>query len=316
MLEIIKYQDNKHHDLWNDFVLNSNNGTIFHLRNFLSYHRERSFKDCSFIFAHKENIEAVFTGAIINNCLYSHPGASFGGFVYNELSFPYANQIVDALIKAARKLNLTEIIIIPPPFVYYKKYNETMEYCLYSKGFNNIEYYISSFVNLENNLINQMHDRKKRYIKKMQSEIEIKLSDDLDTFYPILINNKLKHKAKPTHTLEELKILMDRFPDKIKLLVSSKDNQITGGALNFITNDNTCILFYNMIDYDYQHLQIASLQIYESLKWAQNNKLKFLDIGVSQIYEGDKIIPHESLINFKEQFGAQAMIRKVMKLKL
>ena len=113
-----------------------------------------------------------------------------------------------------------------------------------------------------------------------------------------------------------MKILKQQFPDQIKLLLSSKDDQITGGALNFITNDNTCILFYNMIDYKYQHLQIASIQIYESLKWAKNNKLKFLDIGVSQIYEGEKIIPHESLINFKEQFGAQAMIRKVMKLKL
>tara|TARA_Y100001970_G_scaffold63393_1_gene81183 strand:+ start:6002 stop:6952 length:951 start_codon:yes stop_codon:yes gene_type:complete len=316
MLEVIKYEDNKHHNLWNDFILHSNNGTIFHLRNFLSYHRERTFNDCSFIFYNKKNIEAVFTGAILDECLYSHPGASFGGFVYNELSFPYANQIVDALIIEAKKLKLKEIVIIPPPFIYYKKYNETMEYCLYSKGFDNIEYYISSFVNLETNLMNQMSDRKKRYIKKFEKEIQIKLSNDIDSFYPILINNKLKHKATPTHTLEELKILMEKFPNKIKLLLTSKDNQIIGGSLNFITNDDSCILFYNMINYDYQHLQIASIQIYESLKWAKKNNLKFLDIGVSQIYKNNQIVPHESLINFKEQFGAQAMIRKVMKLKL
>ena len=36
----------------------------------------------------------------------------------------------------------------------------------------------------------------------------------------------------------------------------------------------------------------------------------------SELYKNDKIIPHDSLINFKEQFGSQAMIRKVMKLKL
>ncbi len=315
-MKIIRYKNNEHKDIWDHYIHQSNNGTIFHLRDFLSYHRERSFNDCSFMFYNKNNIEAVFTGAIIDNCLYSHPGASFGGFVYNELTFPYANQIVAGLISEAKKLQLAEIIIIPPPFIYYKKYNETMEYCLYSKGFNNIEYYISSFVNLENDLMAQMHDRKKRYIKKMENKIKITLSDDLNSFYPILVSNKLKHKAKPTHTLEELKILKQQFPDQIKLLLSSKDDQITGGALNFITNDNTCILFYNMIDYDYQNLQIASIQIYESLKWAKNNQLKFLDIGVSQIYQDNKIIPHESLINFKEQFGAQAMIRKVMKLKL
>ena len=71
-----------------------------------------------------------------------------------------------------------------------------------------------------------------------------------------------------------------------------------------------------MIDYEYQNMQIASLQIYESLIWAKENNLKFFDIGVSQIYENEKIIPHVSLINFKEQFGAKTMIRKVMKLKL
>jgi len=316
MLEIIKYDANKHAPLWDSFVLKSNNGTIFHLRKFLSYHKERNFQDCSFIFQNKNNVEALFTGAVIDGVLYSHPGASFGGFTYNELSFESGRKIVELLLKFAQKNNLKELVIVPTPFIYCSQYNEVMEYCLYINGFNTIEYYISSFVNLELNLFNQMHNRKKRYIKKMENEIEIKLSTDLDGFYPILINNKLKHKAKPTHTLEELKILMNKFPNQIKLLLSYKDNQIIGGALNFIANKNSCILFYNMIDYEYQSLQVSSLQIYASLIWAKENNLKFLDIGVSQLYEGNQIIPHESLINFKEQFGAKTMIRKVMKLKL
>ena len=53
-----------------------------------------------------------------------------------------------------------------------------------------------------------MHNRKKRYIKKMEDKIDIRLSTDLESFYPILISNKLKHKAKPTHTLKELKKLI------------------------------------------------------------------------------------------------------------
>jgi hypothetical protein len=316
MLEIIKYDANKHEILWDSFVLKSNNGTIFHSRKFLSYHKERSFQDCSFLFQNKNNVEALFTGAIIDDVLYSHPGSSFGGFIYNQLSFEFGSKIVELLLEFAQQNNLKEIVIVPTPFIYYNQYNEVMEYCLYIKGFNVIEYYISSFVNLESNLLDQLHNRKKRYIKKMEGKIEIKLSKDLDAFYPILVNNKLKHKTKPTHTLEELKILMQQFPDEIKLLLSYQNNKIIGGALNFITNKNSCILFYNMIDYKYQNLQVASLQIYASLKWAQENNLKFLDIGVSQLYEGNKIIPHESLINFKEQFGAKAMIRKVMKLNL
>ena len=85
-MQIIKYKNNEHETLWDDYILKSNNGTIFHLRKFLSYHRDRNFNDCSLIFYEKEKIQAVFSGAIINNCLYSHPGASFGGFIYNNIS--------------------------------------------------------------------------------------------------------------------------------------------------------------------------------------------------------------------------------------
>ena len=109
---------------------------------------------------------------------------------------------------------------------------------------------------------------------------------------------------------------MKKFPNRIILLLSYHENKVIGGALNFITNNNTCILFYNMINYKYKHLQPASIQIYESLKWAKKNGLHYLDIGVSQLYHENKIVPHDSLIQFKEQFGAKAMIRKVMKLTL
>ena len=315
-MEIIKYQNNKHQKIWDEFVENANNGTIFHLRKFLSYHKDRNFEDASFIFYDNNKIVALFTGAKINNNLHSHPGASFGGFLYNRISFKACKEIVALLIEYAKQNKINHITIVPPPFIYYKKYNEVMEYCLYIHNFNIIEYYISSFVCLDSNPIELVHNRKKRYIKKLENEVTIKESNDLESFYPILIDNKARHNATPTHSLAELKILMKTFPEKIKLLLSYKDNQVIGGALIFITNKTSCILFYNMIDYEYQNLQVSSLQIYESLKWAYAHKLQFLDIGVSQLYKKNKIVPHDSLINFKEQFGAESMIRKVMELKL
>ena len=315
-MKIVKYQNNEHQDLWDSYIQQSNNGTLFHLRKFLSYHQERIFEDCSLIFYEKEKIRAVFSGAIIDNSLYSHPGASFGGFVYNDISFESSRKMIDLLIDYAKDQKLTEIIIIPPPFIYYQLYNEAMEYCLYYKGFAIKEYYISSFVDLRTNIETQIHSRKKKYIKNIENKIIIRESEDLDSFYPILLDNKSRHGTKPTHTLEELTILMNKFPDQITLLLSYYENKVIGGALNFITNKNTCILFYNMIDYKYKDLQSASLQIYASLKWAKKIGLHYLDIGVSQLYQEDTIIPHESLINFKEQFGAKAMIRKVMKLTL
>ena len=84
-MELIKYKNNIHKDDWDQYVLNSNNGTIFHLRKFLSYHEDRAFQDSSLIFSENNQIIALFTGAIIQDSLHSHPGASFGGFVYNNI---------------------------------------------------------------------------------------------------------------------------------------------------------------------------------------------------------------------------------------
>ena len=86
-MELIKYKNNIHKDDWDQYVLNSNNGTIFHLRKFLSYNEDRTFIDSSIIFSENNQIIALFTGAITQNCLHSHPGASFGGFVYNNISY-------------------------------------------------------------------------------------------------------------------------------------------------------------------------------------------------------------------------------------
>ena len=315
-MKIVKYKNIDHQKIWDEYVKTSNNGTIFHERKFLSYHKDRDFDDSSLIFYEKNTIKALFSGAVIDKKLISHPGASFGGFVYNDMTFQASRDLIALLIEFCKKNGLNEITIIPTPFVYYNTYNEAMEYSLFHMGFQIKEYYISSFVDLKIDLLSQIHNRKKRYIRKIENDVTICESDNFDIFYPILIENKLKHKTKPTHSLEELKILAKLFPKRIKLLLSFYEKKVIGGSLIFITNSNSCILFYNMIDYNYKDLQVSSLQIYESLKWALKNNLKYFDIGVSQLYQNDKIIPHESLIRFKEQFGSKAMIRKVMSIKI
>ena len=111
-------------------------------------------------------------------------------------------------------------------------------------------------------------------------------------------------------------------PVRVRFAPSPTGYLHIGGARTALFNwlfakrhNGTFILRIDDTD-EHRSTESSMKQIYESLKWAKNLGLNYLDIGVSQLYEGDKIIPHESLINFKEQFGAKAMIRKVMKLKL
>ena len=141
-MEIVKYQHNKHKDLWDEYVLHSNNGTIFHLRKFLAYHKKRVFEDSSFIFYKQNKIIALFSGAIINHSLYSHPGASFGGFVYNDLPFKLSQKIVELLIESVQQQNLNKIVIIPPPFIYYKQYNVLHHLLFYNLVYHMVKFYL------------------------------------------------------------------------------------------------------------------------------------------------------------------------------
>ena len=58
------YKNNK--VLWDRFVKSANNGTIFHLRRFLSYHPEGRFVDHSIEFYKKNTLVSVLPAAEFN----------------------------------------------------------------------------------------------------------------------------------------------------------------------------------------------------------------------------------------------------------
>ena len=307
---------------WDDFIQSSSNGTIFHLRKFLSYHINRKFIDNSLLFIKNNLIISIFPAAklIVNNekVLYSHPGASYGGFVYNDISYADAEEIINLIDIYCIKNNYKKIFFISTPIIYNAKANDTLNYLLHRNSFFIEEYYISSVIEINKNTdpINYLNKRKKRYIQNYISDnnLIVKQNSDFDKYYPILLSNKQKHNILPTHSLEELKRLNSLFPEKLHLLLLYYNKKIIGGSLNIIANKFCGILFYNMIDYEYKKLQPAAIQIFESIKWAKKRGLKFLDLGVSQKPKSkDPMEPHRDLITFKEQFGSIAILRTAFK---
>jgi hypothetical protein len=307
---------------WDDFVRSSNNGNLFHYRSFLTYHIGRSFHDHSLIFRKKGRIVALFPAAerIIENekVLHSHPGASYGGFVYSNLGYSDADEILELFEDHCQKEGFARIFLVPTPALYFEHYDETMEYALLWKNFRSVEDYISSFIDLqgtEEDILNRMDKRKRRYVRRLseQSDLRLEWNKKYAEYYPILVNNKAKHGVQPTHSLAELKKLDRLFPGQLNLLMCYYKDEPIGGTLNFIANPRVAIIFYNMINDQYRGLQPASLQIWETMRWAHRAGFRFLDFGVSQLPLADNpLTPSKSLILFKEHFGSRNMVRKAM----
>ena len=325
MIEYKVYSKNDK-ESWDCFVDNAKDSTIFHSQLFLSYHIDRKFLNHSLMFYKNNTLIAVFTGSEIignnnNKILFSHPGASFGGILQKTPALSDTLEIIDLIENYAIKNNFDQITIIPTPPIYLKNNDDVFLYGLKLKQFTEIERYYSNVIPLEKNidkLLKEIHKNKSRTLGYydtiiQDNSLEVEWTKDFEAFYPILLENKKMYNAKPTHTLEELMQINKLMPDNIKLLIIKKDNMVIGGNLLFIANPNVAIIFYNMINYKFSNLQIATIQVIESIRWAHKHKYKYLDFGVShEIGENYFLIPKMSLIKFKEEFGAFGALRLVL----
>ena len=319
-MEIIEYTE-KWKDKWDKFVLESNNGTMFHLQRFYDYHPEGKFNFNHLIFLHKGNIAAVLPGSRIGNLYESPIGASYGSIVTKDLKFSTAMELVSTLKEYGKQTGIKEILLTSAPRIYEKYQNENLDFALLWQGFEYDLHYISSAVKLDENrdIISRFQPTVRRNVRKTlkNPDIKVELNDRYDEFYPILIENKSRHNVKPTHSLEDLLKLKELLPDNIKLfMVYYKDEPIAGSNV-FVCNNRVTLCFYNMLRYEFEKLKPIHRVMYEVVKWSTENGYEYVDIGVSQDTKADNpMTPSMSLIDFKEKFDAKTVMRNTFKINL
>jgi hypothetical protein len=100
-IQVVPYTDDLK-ERWDTFVLNSNNGTMFHLQKFFDYHPKGRFNWHHLVFLEKKEIIAVLPGAAMGSTFESPIGASYGSVVTNVISFATALELVDAFSEYCR----------------------------------------------------------------------------------------------------------------------------------------------------------------------------------------------------------------------
>ncbi|MCB0732001.1 MAG: GNAT family N-acetyltransferase [Ignavibacteriae bacterium] len=319
-MEIIEYSE-EWKEKWDEFVINSSNGTMFHMQKFFDYHIPGKFKFNHLIFLEKNKIKAVLPGSIINGTLFESPiGASYGSIVIGDITFKETMEIVSTLIEYAKKNGLKELMLTAAPMIYETYPNHNLDFAMLWQGFNFDLHYISSAIKLDKNLdiIERFRPTIRRNIRKSIKEgITVEINERYDEFYPILIENKSRHNVKPTHSYDDLMKLKKLMPDRLKLFMVYLDDKPIGGSLMFYANKNVAICFYNMLLYDYAQYKPIQRVMYEVVKDATENGYNYVDIGVSQDTSAENpMTPSMNLIDFKEKFDAKSIMRNTLHLKL
>ena len=310
----------QHNDEWDTFVLSSNNGTIFHQLKFLSYHHPEKFQFHHLAFYKDNTLVAVLPGALENGIFSSPMGASYGSFVTADSDFSDYEELIDSLLTYAQENAIKEIRLTPPPLIYMNRQNEIERFLLSYKGFEVEKHLITNVVNLESATVETLMDNltsmARRNVKKADElGVTVRFSDDFDSFYPMLVENKQKFDVKPAHTLEELKKLKELFPDKIRLLAAySADNTLIGGIVLFVTNTKTLLAFYICHYFEYQEQRAVNKLLFEVLRFALENNYQYVDLGVSMnTAVSNPMEPSRSLIFFKEGIQSRGFLRTTYK---
>ncbi|MCO6465761.1 MAG: GNAT family N-acetyltransferase [Bradyrhizobiaceae bacterium] len=300
---------------WDDFVEQSNNGTMFHLQRFLDYHPSGKWDFDHLMFREGDRLVGVVPGGRnAKNEFWSPLGASYGGIVTMDTSFERCLRIVDACLEHLQKEGYSDAYLIPPPLIYSRNYSQHVEYAqLYRKADFEL-HYISHAIDLKRgaDFLSGFDATARKTTRKIlrEKEIEIKESTDYATFHRILTENKLRHGVRATHSLEDLLRLHELMPDKLRLNLVYHRGEPIAGSLLFLTNSKVVLCFYNMLLYEYEHLKPIYLVMYETCRWAVEQGYEWVDIGVSQdTKSADPMTPSLGLIEFKERFDARGILR-------
>ena len=302
-MEIRRYR-REDKELWNSFVSKARNATFLFDRNYMDYHADR-FDDNSFMFYHKGKLKAVLPANVAGDTLYSHQGLTYGGLLLDKkATVEDVLECFDSLNSWLRENGISKVVYKALPWIYQQYPSEEDLYALTWKcKAQLISRNIASTIVIDNKL-KFAESRKSGIRKALSLNIEVGESNDVDGFWHVLEDNLgNRYNAKPVHTASEMKLLMSRFPNNIKLYVAKMNGEIVGGTLIYVTPQVVHTQYISASVEGKKHGALDLLLDYIINKVYAN--CRYFDFGKSTEQGGAYL--NEPLIFQKEGFGGRGV---------
>lgn len=292
-------------DDWDRFVAASTNGTFLHTRRYLAYHGERLDDESRIVTDEGGVVVAVLPAARGESPgeVISHPGLTFGGFLYDRHLRP-------AQLEAAIAATLTSLAAAGferfdyrpvPAFARHDQADEDV-FALCRLGGTAYLRGLNAVVDLH-----AAGPSKTRLgcIKKAR-RLGVELSDDGSRLpeYWELLNAQLRSRydAHPVHSLDEIQYLAAAFPEEVMLRVALSEGAVVAGAVCYRYRPHVLHTQYLSSDERGRSASALDLVIGSFMEDASESGLRFLSFGTSNDPSTGAL--NESLLQYKRSFGA------------
>ncbi|OAZ04875.1 hypothetical protein [Flavobacterium succinicans] len=302
------------YDLWNTFISGTKNATFLFHRDFMEYHKER-FEDFSLLVFDKVKLVAVLPANRVDNTVYSHQGLTYGGLVYSsKLKIEKIETILDLLFDFFKSKRIVDFYLHPIPSFYLGQGNAAIDFFLMKKG--------AQLYRKEMNMVAHLHQeipisksKLKHFRRTELLGLRVVEETNFQSFWEKILEPRLaeKYDTKPVHSLAEIQLLHERFPQNIKQFSAYLEDKIVAGITIFEFENGVKSQYgatskkgekYRALDF----LFISLLDIF------QKRGKHFFDMGI--VNDANKKGFHSGLLQQKEELGCTVWSQDFYKIKL
>lgn len=319
MIEVVDFRPEQTVE-WKRFLATSNNGTLFHDLDFLSYHPPGRFETHHLVFRRDGESVALLPAAIVaegddKRYLKSPYGASVGGLVLPlGQSAETVLILIDRLQGHACAMGLDGIEMRLGPHLYMRQPDEHLGFALAAQGFRLVQRWLTHVLALPDDpaaVLKLPSRRKAEYVRAAERKGAVPREvgpEYLEDFYAMLCRNRAKHGAVPTHSLPELRALFQKVPQAVRMFLCFIESKIAAGTLVFEVNAHVAYNFYPCHEdvYEYRPYHPAPLLAVHVAKHYAARQFRYLDLGPSTF---DDFTLNRGAAFFKEGLGAKGFCR-------
>ena len=315
-LELRHYVDGDA-EAWDAFCSEALQATFMHRRRFLSYHGER-FVDRSLVIESGGRIVGVFPaadGSAQRAEVVSHPGITFGGLVHRGgLQGQLMLDALELICAHYRERGTARLVYKVVPSFYHRVPAEDDRYALFRLGARRFRCDLSSTIDLQRRL--PLTERRRRSLKKAQAAgVEIRRGREyFAPLWRVLADNLAReHGAVPVHTLQEIELLADRFPQEIVCICAELDGDTVAGVVLFETHTAHHAQYIASSERGYAVSALDAV-FAAAIDLAIARGRRWFDFGISNEEQG--LVLNSGLYRFKSEFGGGGTVHEMYEILL
>jgi len=308
---------NGNEQIWEAFLAHSVNGTLFHDLRFLRYHPEGRYHFHHLILKRNGEPVALLPGGLvgIGECpMFCSPlGASIGGFaVATNLRAEFAVSLVEALQHHAGEQGWAGIEITLPPQCYSFETAGLIEFALFCRGFRVAHRWLCPVLHLtqgsQNSFERTYRSRQITFVRAARRKGMVGTEagpEGLDDFLKVFHDTYDRHGVAATHSPDEIRDLLQRLPDRVRVHLAMLEGLPVAGLLVFRLTATVANTFYICSSARHAAEHGAAFVIADLIDRLSHAGFRYLDFGPSA---SDQKF-NKGVTFFKEGLGAFGQCR-------